>query len=145
MSLHPAVDGEFCGMVNNSNGGSMFACPAIGCLNQGLSQNSNREVSLHISILPRLLRCLRCRGGSTLKQRKANSSFSKIWGDDAWIWTCSKCGAERLFAANYPTGFADERVLEVVPMTSYNSSPFNFTDGELWGSLNFRYSAPCRV
>ena len=132
-------------MFDNSIDGSVFACQVTSCLNQGLSKNSNRKVSLHISILPRLLRCLRCRGGSSLKQQKSNSSFSKIWGDDPWIWTCPKCDARRVFEANYPTGFADECVLEVAPMTSYNSSLAKFSDGEPWGSLNFRYSAPFRV
>ena len=145
MSLHPLIDGEFHGVFDGSIDGSAFACPVTSCLNQGLSKNSNRKVSLHVSMLPRLLRFLTCRGGSNLKQRKSNSSFSKIWGDDPWIWTCPKCDARRLLEANYPTGFADECVLEVAPMTSYNSSPFKFSDGELWGSLNFRYSAPFRV
>ena len=108
MSLHREVDGEFRGVFHNLNEGSVIACPVNSSLKKRLSKNSNRKVSLHISILPRLWRCWMCRGGSTLKQRKSNSSFSKIWGEHPWIWTCQKCDAERLFAANNPTGFADE-------------------------------------
>ena len=145
MSYHSVRDGEFSGVFDGPIDGSVFACPVKSCLNQGLSKNSNRNVSLHVSILPRLLKCLRCRGGSYLKRRKSTWSFRKIWGDDPWIWTCPRCDAERLFAANNPTGFDDERVLEVALLTSYHSSPFRFSDGELWGSLHFRYSAPYRI
>ena len=75
---HPSVrDGEFPGVFDGPIDGIAFACPVKSCLNQGLSKNSNRKVSLHVSILPRLLKCLRCRGGSYLKHRKSTWSFRR--------------------------------------------------------------------
>lgn len=121
--MHRETGVGFSGSIDDSYDGSMLACPAASCLKRG-------KVCLYVCITPRLLKCTRCRGRSALVHSKSNS-FSRIWCDDSWIWTCPHCDAERLFGANNPTGYADERVLDVVPMTSYNSSPFTFSDGEL--------------